>query len=84
MSHLTNFIQGKLALADFCPIDKSYMDVVKSESHVSYCGGYYLYFLRCQNNHIWLRVITQYDEAPPTLLKGWIPYPEDENLENEL
>ena len=84
MLHLTSFIQGKLALADCCPIDGSHLDTVKGEDHISYSGGYFLYFLRCKNNHRWLRVITQYEEAPPTLIKGWIRCPEDNNLRDEL
>ena len=35
-------------------------------------GGYYLYLLECEEGHRWLRVITQYDEAPPVLLGGWV------------
>ncbi len=64
-------VKGEGALGDYCPLDGSKMTVVREEGHVSYGGGYYLYFLECEEGHRWLRVITQYDEAPSTLLFGW-------------
>lgn len=64
-------VEGEGALGDCCPLDGSRMTVVKEEDHVSYGRGYYLYFLLCEEGDKWLRVITQYDEAPPTFLSGW-------------
>jgi hypothetical protein len=69
------------ALGDFCPIDGTQMKLVKKEDHISYGGGYYLYFLKCQRKHKWLMIITQYDEFPPSLLSGWKTELNDENLE---
>lgn len=63
--------EGKEATGDYCPKDGTYMRIVKQESHVSYGGGYFLYFLECARGHKWTRVITQYNEAPPTLLERW-------------
>jgi len=64
-------IEEKGALGENCPKDGTHMNVVKEEDHTSYGGGYYLYFLECAKGHKWTRVITQYNEVPPTLLEGW-------------
>ena len=71
MPELRFCVEGEGALGYYCPLDGSRMTVVKEEDHVSYGGGYYLYFLVCEEGDKWLRVITQYDECPPTLLSGW-------------
>ena len=71
MRRLGFFIEGKGALGDYCTKDGTQNTIIKEEDHTSYGGGYYLYFLRCKNGHKWLRVITQYDESPPTLISGW-------------
>jgi len=64
-------VEGEGVLGYFCPLDGSRMITIKEESHVAYGGGYYLYFLICRKGHKWQRVITQYDESAPTLLRGW-------------
>jgi len=64
-------IEGKAALGHSCPECGAELVTVREEDHTEYGGGYYLYFLRCKNDHRWLRVITQYDEAPPVLMSGW-------------
>jgi len=64
-------IEGKTALGDSCPECGAELVTVREEDHAGYRGGYYLYFLRCKNDHRWLRVVTQYDEAPPVLMSGW-------------
>lgn len=71
MRRLTSIILGEGASRDYCPIDGTPMDDVQQEDRTSYNGGYSLYFLKCQNKHKWLRVITQYDETSLTLLSGW-------------
>lgn len=72
MPRLTSIIRGEGALHDYCPVDGNPMDdVVQQENHTSYSGECYLYFLKCQNKHKWLRVITQNDGAPPTSFSGW-------------
>jgi len=71
MPESRSLVEGEGALGDFCPLDGSRMIITKEESHVAYSGGYYLYFLVCKKGHKWLRIITQYDENPPTLLRGW-------------
>jgi len=64
-------IEGKQALCDNCPECGAELVTVREEDHTAYGGGYYIYFLRCKNGHRWLRVVTQYDEAPPVLMSGW-------------
>jgi len=71
MSESRSLVEGEGALVGFCPLDGSRMITVKKEDYVAYSGGYYLYFLVCRKGHKWLRIITQYDESPPTLLRGW-------------
>jgi len=64
-------IEGKAALGDTCPECGRRLQTAREEDHTSYGGGYYLYFLECEKGHRWLRVVTQYDEAPPVLMSGW-------------
>lgn len=71
MPQLGYFAKDRCASSDYCPEDGAEMSVDKREAHVSYGGGYYLHFLRCKRRHRWLLVITQYDESPPILLRGW-------------
>jgi len=71
MSHSSLIITKRGTVVDYCPSDGTRMILVKIEDHTSYGGGYYLYFLECQNKHKWLLTVTQYDECPPTLISEW-------------
>lgn len=64
-------IEGKAALDNSCLECGEELTTVREEDHTAYGGGYYLYFLRCNRGHRWLRVVTQYEEAPPVLMSGW-------------